>query len=84
MDGLLLFQVKRKDILDLSREFDLTGFCLPGKPGIICVEGMSRNTDDWWQKVSCILLLFLVIFQLLQSLMMEEFNYGLKFKLSLA
>lgn len=44
-------KVKRKDILDLSREFDLSGFCLPGKPGIICVEGMSRNTDDWWQKV---------------------------------
>ncbi|XP_069950595.1 RWD domain-containing protein 2A isoform X1 [Cherax quadricarinatus] len=44
-------KVKRKDILDLSREFDLTGFCLPGKPGIICVEGLSRNTEDWWHKV---------------------------------
>ncbi|KAK4316794.1 hypothetical protein Pmani_012052 [Petrolisthes manimaculis] len=44
-------KVKRKDILDLSREFDLTGFCLPGKPGIICVEGLAHNTDDWWQKV---------------------------------
>lgn len=46
-----MFQVKRKDILDLSREFDLTGFCLPGKPGIICVEGLAHNTDDWWHKV---------------------------------
>lgn len=44
-------KVKRKDILDLAREFDLTGFCLPGKPGIICIEGLSRNTDDWWHKV---------------------------------
>ncbi|KAG7167025.1 RWD domain-containing protein 2A-like [Homarus americanus] len=44
-------KVKRKDILDLSKEFDLTGFCLPGKPGIICVEGLSRNTEDWWHKV---------------------------------
>ncbi|XP_063889887.1 RWD domain-containing protein 2A-like [Scylla paramamosain] len=44
-------KVKRKDILDLSREFDLTGFCLPGKPGIICVEGRTQNTEDWWHKV---------------------------------
>nr|XP_045621658.1 RWD domain-containing protein 2A-like isoform X2 [Procambarus clarkii] len=44
-------KVKRKDILDLSKEFDLTGFCLPGKPGIICVEGLSCNTEDWWHKV---------------------------------
>lgn len=44
-------KVKRKDILDLSREFDLTGFCLPGKPGIICVEGLAQNTADWWHKV---------------------------------
>ena len=26
-------KVKRKNILDLSAQFCLTGFCLPGKPG---------------------------------------------------
>lgn len=44
-------KVKRKDILDLSRELDLTGFCLPGKPGIICIEGLANNTEEWWQRV---------------------------------
>ena len=31
-------KIKRKNILDMSKEYDLSGFCLPGKPGIICVE----------------------------------------------
>ncbi|KAK7068386.1 RWD domain-containing protein 2B [Halocaridina rubra] len=44
-------KVKRKDILDLSRDLDLTGFCLPGKPGIICIEGLANNTEEWWQRV---------------------------------
>ncbi|XP_076062335.1 RWD domain-containing protein 2B isoform X2 [Oratosquilla oratoria] len=44
-------KTKRKDILELAKEFDLTGFCLPGKPGIICVEGLARNTEDWWNRV---------------------------------
>ena len=38
-----VFQTKRKNILDLASEFCLTGFCQPGKPGIICVEGSARN-----------------------------------------
>jgi hypothetical protein len=29
--------------LDLANEFGMTGFCLPGKPGIISAEGMH-----WW------------------------------------
>ncbi|XP_064121004.1 RWD domain-containing protein 2A-like [Macrobrachium nipponense] len=44
-------KVKRKDILDLAEELDLTGFCLPGKPGIICIEGLAYNTEEWWQRV---------------------------------
>ena len=31
-------KIKRKDMLDMAREYDVTGFCLPGKPGIICIE----------------------------------------------
>jgi hypothetical protein len=30
----------RREILDLANEFGMTGFCLPGKPGIISAEGM--------------------------------------------
>lgn len=47
----LYSKTKRKDILDMAKEFDLSGFSLAGKPGIICVEGLSRNTDDWWARV---------------------------------
>jgi hypothetical protein len=31
-------KVKRRTLQDLAEQFRLTGFCLPGKPGIICVE----------------------------------------------
>ncbi|KAB7504901.1 RWD domain-containing protein 2A [Armadillidium nasatum] len=43
--------VKRKDIKELSDEYQLTGFCLPGKPGIICVEGLLKNVNSWWHTV---------------------------------
>merc|ERR1712126_151543 len=44
-------KVKRKNILDLASDYCLTGFCLPGKPGVICVEGSPRNCVDWWSLV---------------------------------
>jgi hypothetical protein len=31
-------KVKRRSLQELAEQFRLTGFCLPGKPGIICVE----------------------------------------------
>lgn len=40
-----------KKIPESARELGLTGFVLPGKPGIICVEGYERNCDDYWQRV---------------------------------
>ncbi|XP_065178358.1 RWD domain-containing protein 2B-like [Sycon ciliatum] len=42
---------KRKDILDWSHELVLTGFCLPGKPGVVCVEGDARNVDEFWRRI---------------------------------
>ena len=44
----LYSKIKRKDILDLAPEFCLTGFSMPGKPGVICVEGAAQNCVDWW------------------------------------
>jgi hypothetical protein len=44
-------KIKRRDMLDMSKEFELTGFVLPGKPGIICIEGDSKNTAEWWSIV---------------------------------
>lgn len=43
--------MKRKDLQELSVEYDLTGFVLPGKPGLVCVEGTQLNTDTWWSIV---------------------------------
>jgi len=47
----LYSKIKRKNILDLAPEFCLTGFSMPGKPGVICVEGASQNCSDWWSLV---------------------------------
>ena len=41
-------KIKRRDILDLSKEFQLTGFSMPGKPGIVCLEGVSGNVAEAW------------------------------------
>ena len=40
-----------KKIPESAKELDLTGFCLPGKPEIICVEGYKENCDDYWQRL---------------------------------
>ena len=45
-------KVKRRDMLELARDCAVTGFSLPGKPGIICVEGPAASTADWWKRVS--------------------------------
>ena len=42
-------KTKRRNILQLSKDYDLTGFCLPGKPGVVCVEGTIRNTKEFYQ-----------------------------------
>jgi len=44
-------KVKRKNIIDLARDNHLTGFSLPGRPGIICVEGRGDNAEDFWIRV---------------------------------
>ena len=42
---------KRKLILEWSRELDLTGFSMPGKPGIVCVEGVESAVDEMWTRL---------------------------------
>lgn len=42
---------KRQEILKLAKELDLTGFSRPGKPGIICVEGIKKNTQEFWKVI---------------------------------
>lgn len=45
---------KRREILNLAHGLQLTGFCLPGKPGIICVEGSSTDCGEWWSSIKAI------------------------------
>ncbi|XP_044255132.1 RWD domain-containing protein 2A [Tribolium madens] len=42
---------KRREILDLANTLNITGFCMPGKPGIICVEGTKSDCTEWWQTI---------------------------------
>lgn len=42
---------KREEIAKRSKELNLSGFCLPGKPGVICVEGDESACKDWWQDI---------------------------------
>lgn len=44
-------QTKRKEMLSLSNTLNITGFCMAGKPGIVCVEGCKDDCDEWWQAI---------------------------------
>lgn len=41
---------KREFLLSTTRSLGLTGFALAGKPGIICVEGLSENCRLFWEQ----------------------------------
>ncbi|XP_076468323.1 RWD domain-containing protein 2A-like [Babylonia areolata] len=42
---------KRQDILDWATELGLKGFSMPGKPGVICVEGCTEDVDEFWYRI---------------------------------
>ncbi|XP_059612281.1 RWD domain-containing protein 2A [Phlebotomus argentipes] len=42
-------KTKRRNIVKNANDLALTGFSLPGKPGIICVEGDRASTQEFWQ-----------------------------------
>ena len=42
---------KRREILNLANDLKVTGFCMPGKPGIICIEGNKRDCLEYWQTI---------------------------------
>lgn len=55
-------KIKRHDILKLCKNYQLSGFMWPGKPGVICLEGSVDNVQEvlraiksWqWQKLKII------------------------------
>uniref|UniRef100_A0A0B8RTS3 RWD domain-containing protein 2A-like n=1 Tax=Philothamnus irregularis TaxID=1899461 RepID=A0A0B8RTS3_9SAUR len=42
-------QELRKKIFEYAKKLNLTGFCLAGKPGVICVEGTKENCEEFWR-----------------------------------
>ena len=54
-------KTKRRNILSLASDLKLTGFCLPGKPGVVCIEGDSNQTKQFydvlrrwnWKSITC-------------------------------
>ncbi|XP_030007419.1 RWD domain-containing protein 2B-like isoform X2 [Sphaeramia orbicularis] len=44
-------KTKRKNILEWSKELCLSGFSMPGKPGIVCVEGPQSACEEFWSRV---------------------------------
>ena len=42
---------KRKNIVHWAEELHLNGFSLPGKPGIICIEGRESDVDEYWTRL---------------------------------
>lgn len=55
-------KIKRQNIMKLTRNSDLSGFMWPGKPGVICLEGVAENVKEvsreiksWqWQKIKTV------------------------------
>ncbi|XP_029451382.1 RWD domain-containing protein 2A [Rhinatrema bivittatum] len=44
-------QELRKKILECAKRLNLTGFCLTGKPGVICVEGLKEQCEEFWRDI---------------------------------
>ncbi|UJR13641.1 hypothetical protein I4U23_000653 [Adineta vaga] len=42
---------KRRNIVNWANELHLNGFSLPGKPGIICVEGQESDVEEYWTRL---------------------------------
>lgn len=42
---------KRKNILEWAKELSLTGFSMPGKPGVVCVEGAHSACEEYWARI---------------------------------
>ncbi|GIZ02439.1 RWD domain-containing protein 2A [Caerostris extrusa] len=42
---------KRRDILELAQQLKLTGFSLPGKPGLICCEGTKNDCCEFYHQL---------------------------------
>lgn len=44
-------KTKRQELVKLGKALNLTGFSRPGKPGIICIEGRKKDTQEYWRTI---------------------------------
>lgn len=42
---------KRRDLVTYAPRYKLTGFVLAGKPGVLCLEGTSKNVGDYMNAI---------------------------------
>ena len=42
---------KRDDLVSMAPMYALTGFVLAGKPGVLCLEGASRDIDAYMKTI---------------------------------
>lgn len=45
---------KRREVVNIARDLNLTGFLMPGKPGAICVEGPNPEVQEFWARLRSI------------------------------
>mmetsp|Transcript_37289 Transcript_37289/g.58723 ORF Transcript_37289/g.58723 Transcript_37289/m.58723 type:complete len:316 (-) Transcript_37289:11-958(-) len=44
-------KMKRRDMRAMSKQYDLTGFILVSKPGVIVIEGWEENVSAFWVEI---------------------------------
>ena len=42
---------KRKNIVGIAHDLNLTGLSMPGKPGVVIIEGLSTSVQEWVTQV---------------------------------
>ena len=52
---------KRKNILEWAKELSLSGFSMPGKPGVVCVEGRQSLCEEFWSRLAITTFFFVVV-----------------------
>ncbi|TGZ58541.1 hypothetical protein CRM22_009576 [Opisthorchis felineus] len=43
--------IKRRLILEWAAELNLTGCCMPGRPGLVIAEGEAHKADEYWSRL---------------------------------
>lgn len=44
-------RAKRDEMVAWAPEYGLTGWCLAGKPGLLCVEGRAKKVDEYMAEI---------------------------------